>query len=128
MRLKHQRNSRDPVIDQGIFNVNGGHDLWESIRQLYTFYVSYKSNAMEAKPRRTSIRGGCIVGPTRSVSLSKLPLEDLADASKTILTLVVEHFAHSVHRKVEDLVGWLTWGTVFACCSSKYSFITAANS
>lgn len=37
----------------------------------------------------TSVKRGCMVRPTRSVSLSEMPLEDLADVSKTTLTLVV---------------------------------------
>ena len=36
------------------------------------------------------MREECTVGPTRSVSFSDIPDDDLADASKTALILVVE--------------------------------------
>ena len=39
---------------------------------------------------KTSMRGGCTVGPTRSVSFNETPEADFAEASKTALTLVVE--------------------------------------
>lgn len=39
---------------------------------------------------KTSISGGCTVGPTRKVSLRETPQEDFAGASMTALTFVVE--------------------------------------
>ena len=44
---------------------------------------------MRAKQCRTLTKGGCTVGPTSSVSFSDTPEDDLADASKTALSLVV---------------------------------------
>ena len=58
----------------------------------------------DRKRSRTSTKGGCNVGPTRRVSLSDTPVEDLADPSKTARILVVVHargFVHSVHWEVE---------------------------
>ena len=38
---------------------------------------------------KTSISGGCLVGPTMRVELSEIPVEEIADASNTARMLVV---------------------------------------
>ena len=48
------------------------------------------------------------MGPTRSVSLSETPLEDLVDASKTThLSGGAVLLVYSVHREIERFTGWL---------------------
>ena len=48
------------------------------------------------------------MGPTRSVSLSETPLEDLAEASKTThLSGGAVFLAYCVHREIKRFTGWL---------------------
>ena len=84
------------------------------------------------KHNRTSTKGGCVVGPTRSVLLRETPVEDLADASKTALIFVVvlDAFYMACMGRQINSGGFSRsgMGTASACFKSRYSCMTVLNS
>ena len=90
--------TRHATVDQGVLasrQIDGGHGL-----ALLTSAV--RAIRWNQNLSNTSIKGECIVGPTKSVS-SEMPLENWAEVSKTTLTLVVVIW--SVQRKVDVSLG-----------------------
>ena len=95
--------TRHAMVDQGVLasrQIDGGHGL-----ALLTSAV--RAIRWNQNLSNISIKRGYIVGPTKSVSLSEMPLENWAEASRTTLTLVVVIW--SVQRKVDVSLGGFCW-------------------